>query len=356
MNFNYWQYKYFLYIHHCKIKISIFNILFFTKMETKNTVNKINLKIEKSNLPTETKFHISEWIKFKMIEWLQPLSLFHNADYLIRFFLFTDIGNISNFGEKQQFTTAYQKLWYRNITNSTRKKYLKVARLFSDYLVDQGIIHTNQARIQKNPRYHATKRVPLTDSEISVVFTAIEEYYGADRDSRGHSKHWLDRWHLFDRNRLIMFFLVFTWVRRTELVNICVSDIFQDSILVRQGKGGKSRFIPIPDFLYTKITKFIEITQNTGYLFTWRTSNDRLQPRTINTIFQKLAKLTNIDIYAHRIRHTYATDLSRQWVSLQTIQGNLGHGSITTTANYISIDDEKRKEEIKNIQNRFYNH
>ena len=65
--------------------------------------------------------------------------------------------------------------------------------------------------------------------------------------------------------------------------------------------------------------------------------------------FKEACRKANIDkaIHFHSLRHSFASYLVQQGVSLPTIKDLLGHTSITTTEIYSHLDDSSLQEAIK---------
>jgi site-specific recombinase XerD len=62
--------------------------------------------------------------------------------------------------------------------------------------------------------------------------------------------------------------------------------------------------------------------------------------------YKKLVK----NFHWHRLRHTFATNLVRNWVDIYTISQLMGHSDISTTTIYLSLDLMKKTEQINKLQ------
>lgn len=149
--------------------------------------------------------------------------------------------------------------------------------------------------------------------------------------------------------------LTTTGLRVSELVDLRVGDLrigySQSELLVRNGKGRKTRTLQIPESLKTHLRHFInwkkernEPTGEDDYLFVGQRG-----PWTRQAVQQLIKKyLKKLCIYekgksVHALRHSYATQLYHVSKDLRAVQIQLGHASITSTTIYADV----RREDIK---------
>lgn len=146
--------------------------------------------------------------------------------------------------------------------------------------------------------------------------------------------------------------LTSTGVRVAEAVDLRCGDIKcgygQCEILIRNGKGGKSRTIQIQESLKAHMRQYInwkkerqEPAGEDDYLFIGQRG-----PWTRQAVQQIVKKyFREMGIYetgksVHAIRHSYATELYKNSKDLRAVQKQLGHASITTTMVYADVTNE----------------
>lgn len=150
--------------------------------------------------------------------------------------------------------------------------------------------------------------------------------------------------------RLLCFLLMITTgVRRTELINIKISNINlnQNTIYLERTKNGYPRNIYIVDNLIKQL--IINQIKNTdiskcNYLF----NIDNIQSTTsfVDSIFYKLRHNLNIPkISAHKLRHTFATSLIENGANFESIRLLLGHETTEMTKRYIHLKEKKLQED-----------
>ena len=150
------------------------------------------------------------------------------------------------------------------------------------------------------------------------------------------------------RDRLILRLLAHCGLRVSELCNLDILDIdFNEEILmVRGGKGGKDRAVPIDVItldlldLYIGDIKGKVIKSNKGGSLSQR------QIQTLVKNYTKKAGLRN-DVTPHTLRHSFAVHSLNSGRSIRTVQKILGHSSLTTTQIYLDITSADVKDDCK---------
>ena len=146
------------------------------------------------------------------------------------------------------------------------------------------------------------------------------------------------------RNHLIIELALGTGLRVSEIACLKIKDLHlgkgQNSLIVRNGKGGKDRVVSFNSTLKKLIADYLDYrTSKSQYLF----HSERAEQMTrfgIGRVFKKLAKLSGISNHhsIHSLRHTYATNLYKaSEYNLHLVQKQLGHSSITTTSVYSDV-------------------
>lgn len=224
------------------------------------------------------------------------------------------------------------KLTEKNYKPATHNRKHASMNMFLEYLKDIDIIKRNVKNIIP-PRSNKPRESRFIDSkELDQLLAYI------NRPSMDE---------LECRNRLIMKSLLALGLRMRELINVNIDD-FKNKQLEVIGKGNKQRKVPVPDNLIKDINRYLMIkgVENKGALFT-TINGDRISVsgmnKIINTELDK-AGLGGIGITPHSFRHTYATELDRNLVSVGTIQSLLGHSNREMTEHYIHTTSREKTE------------
>lgn len=129
-------------------------------------------------------------------------------------------------------------------------------------------------------------------------------------------------------------------LRLGELRTLKVSDIDSKRMLVRvrQGKGFKDRYTILSPVALELLRTYWKMYNPADWLFVSR-HGGQLSDRTIQGVFKKALKQSGVGKSAgmHSLRHSFATHLMEQGVSLPIIQQLLGHRSLRTTSVYLHV-------------------
>ena len=139
------------------------------------------------------------------------------------------------------------------------------------------------------------------------------------------------------KSRLIVSFLYSAGLRVSELVNLKVQDLDfgEKTGWVRRGKGSKDRVFAISEVLARELEEYLKGREQV-YLFS---KNEPLTTRNIQKIIKGMRERASIQkkVTPHTLRHSFATHLLEQGVSLPIIQELLGHKSLKTTSVYLHV-------------------
>lgn len=108
---------------------------------------------------------------------------------------------------------------------------------------------------------------------------------------------------------------------------------------VVEGKGGKDRYIPLPDHTLMLLRHLWVTHRNPEWMFPSRNGLEAIHESAIQKAFKAALRASGVHKAAcvHTLRHSYATHLLEAGVDLRIIQSYLGHASPATTAIYTHL-------------------
>ena len=151
------------------------------------------------------------------------------------------------------------------------------------------------------------------------------------------------------RDLAILMLFLNCGIRRSELVGLNLSDIYDDRIRVL-GKGNKERIV----YMGTACKKAIDsymiernkiVLSDNRALFGSRDKN-RISVSAVHRLVKKHMLAAGLDasqLSAHKLRHTAATLMLSNGVDVKTVQEVLGHENLNTTQIYTHIENTELK-------------
>jgi len=141
-------------------------------------------------------------------------------------------------------------------------------------------------------------------------------------------------------------------LRLSEALNLEVSDIDGErmTVRVRDGKGSKERFVPLPKSTYQLLRKYWKTHRNPRLIFPalgrkhdrGRTASKPMAVSSVQGALRRvMTQLPKIKKHAtiHTLRHSYATHLLEAGVNIRLVQQYLGHASLVNTMIYLHVTD-----------------
>lgn len=152
------------------------------------------------------------------------------------------------------------------------------------------------------------------------------------------------------RDRALFELAYSSGLRAEELVDLDVGSIHFDDEQVRvEGKGAKTRFVPVGEPALRTISAYLERARpalqsadQDPALFLSK-SGKRLSTSDVRRRLRVWAKhaATQTGVHPHALRHSFATHLLDGGADLRAIQSMLGHASISTTQVYTRVESAR---------------
>ena len=227
-------------------------------------------------------------------------------------------------------------------TDSTRKGCIFEVRKFFRFLYLKELTITNPAQDIEygTSRSRKIKKDILSQEEAAMFLDSIDL-----------------KWKAGLKYRTIFELLYATGLRIGELVALNIGDLDLKSriLLVRKGKFGKERYVPINETAVMFLKKYLKGRLKRKEDAVFKSDQGRLKAATIRQRFRKLLckiGVSRIKTKVHVWRHSVATHLLENGANLRYVQELLGHESIETTVQYTHMLQEGLKKVYKSCHPR----
>lgn len=154
------------------------------------------------------------------------------------------------------------------------------------------------------------------------------------------------------RNHAIFSTFVFAGLRKSELLNLKVSDVDLEgmTLFVRQGKGAKDRIIPLNHTLVATLTKYSEerrkLKKTCPEFFTSYRNNAGFGESGLDNLSKKITAASGIAFTIHKLRHTFATLMLEGGCDIYSLSKMMGHSDIKTTTIYLAASPEHLRVQV----------
>jgi site-specific recombinase XerD len=128
-------------------------------------------------------------------------------------------------------------------------------------------------------------------------------------------------------------------------------DFDAKTMLVREGKGGKDRELPLHDETAWALQTYLATRVDSQPALFLSRQRTRISARQIQRMVRAVADSAGITkrVTPHKLRHTFATLLLERGVDTRVIQELLGHESLSTTQIYTYVTQGPKREAMDKL-------
>lgn len=207
--------------------------------------------------------------------------------------------------------------------------HVAAVRTFYRWMLITERVEASPAASLRPPKVGAGMPMVLSQADTDALLEAV------DLDQRAL------------RDRAVVELLYGAGLRVGELSALDVDDVRLDEGLVdvRQGKGGKSRRVPLGVPGLEAVAAWLEVRgpSELRALFLG-VRGARLSTRSLRRIVRAVGTASGLaGVHPHALRHSYATHMLDAGADLRAIQELLGHESLSTTQRYTHVSVEHLK-------------
>jgi integrase/recombinase XerC len=243
---------------------------------------------------------------------------------LKQFFEFTKIETLTSLTEvnHQLIRSWIVDLVDSEFSNKSVNRKLSSLRSFVKWAQKNDYLIQNPFKKVVAPKI--IKRLPIFVKESEIESVKVESYFTDD--------------FVGIRNLLIVEILYQTGIRLSELINLKIEDLSNDSIKVL-GKRNKERIIPISNELQIQIIEYLkqrtQIISDEWFLFVLEDGKKIYEKLVYRLINNYLSSHTNLEKRSpHVLRHTFATHMMNNGAGLEVLKNLLGHADLSATQVY----------------------
>ena len=299
---------------------------------------------------------------FRGVAWVN-CNYFFNDRVITQTNIVTDVKWFRNRPVKQNFKQCpevyLQKLELKKYSNSTIKSYVPGFEAFINHYKDIDLLSIDENDIRKYLQKLIQEK--RSNSYINLAINAIKFYYEMvlGMPNRFYSierprKEFklpkvLSKEEVLSiiehtnnlKHRCIVSLLYSSGLRRSELLNLKISDIDSKRMVIRveQAKGNKDRYTVLNKSVLKDLRNYFKVYNPKTYLFEGPTPGKKYSPSSILKIVTNTAVKAGINekVGPHMLRHSFATHLLESGVDIRYIQLLLGHNSTKTTEIYTHV-------------------
>jgi len=247
------------------------------------------------------------------------------------------LGPEATIGDIQPGTLLAFQSDMRKRESATIRKYFCALRCYCRWLIRARIRLDDPTMDLIWPQRTTPLPRALSSSEIELLLALLERPLPV----LDKAKRWVRK-----RDRRAIVVMLYAGLRLSEAVNLKWTDIDlpAKTLTVFHGKGNKTRMVGLHRQLVQSL-EAVPLSERVGYVIGGR-GGRKIAGKTLAKMFEAngWVRDAGLDISAHELRHTFATQLLRNGADLRAIQLMLGHASLATTQIYLhlSMSDKQR--------------
>lgn len=216
----------------------------------------------------------------------------------------------------------------RHLAPGTKRRHFGIIRAFFDDLVDRGTINRSPVRPMPAPKVPRSPSRALTHEQVAKLYAAAGDELG----------------------RCLISLHFQMALRAAEAAGVELGDVnWSPPEMYVTGKGGHSRWVPIPLEAQEAINDYLLVRGGGGgpLLRQRRHPAEGVTPAWVSEEVSRIAYAAGVKqrprdgVGSHSGRHTAATDILRRTKDPKAVQRVLGHQSLATTDRYCAgMDNE----------------
>jgi integrase/recombinase XerC len=169
-----------------------------------------------------------------------------------------------------------------------------------------------------------------------------------------YPKRWVSR----QRDAAMVVFLLHTGLRLSEALTLQLGDVQlaerKGQVLVRQGKGGRVRTVPLNVQARKALQEWLAVRPGSGshvWVQVEGEPSDGLSNRSVQRVLVRIGQDAGLEhLTPHVLRHTFAKNLVDSGVGLEKVAALLGHSNLNTTRIYITPNQKDLEQAVERLE------
>jgi site-specific recombinase XerD len=166
------------------------------------------------------------------------------------------------------------------------------------------------------------------------------------------------RWRTHQRDASLIIALLHTGLRLSEALALQLDDLQlsdrKGQVIVRQGKGGKSRSIPLNAEARKALQAWLDARPESGGTYLWigleNESMGALSGRSVQRALVRIGRAAGLErLTPHILRHSFAKNLIDAGVGLEKVAVLLGHSNLNTTRVYVVPNQRDLEQAVERL-------
>ena len=209
----------------------------------------------------------------------------------------------------------------RGVADTTLRGIRWVYTSFFGWLHREGILQVDPCANLRPIRTGDEEREPFTDVELEQIKNSCRT----------------------EKERAVVHFLLSTGCRIGEVVSLDKGDIdFQHREAKVRGKGNKVRYVYFTDVASMYLQEYLQTRRDDSDALFVSKFRSRMTPSGFQSILKTVGERAGVDnVFPHRFRHTFATNMIHAGMPIQEVSVLLGHSRIDTTAIYAHTSQDR---------------
>lgn len=160
------------------------------------------------------------------------------------------------------------------------------------------------------------------------------------------------------RNLAILLMLLYTGLRKSELLNIKLCDLdtkrSEIKIAAVTSKSKYHKTLPLNAPVQRALSDYLEERQKrrfaTPYLFAADNRDEPLSEQGLKHLIKRISHASGVRFHAHQLRHTFAVNLISSGSDISVVQKLMGHKSLGSTLTYLRcIPSETMRQSVESL-------